>query len=505
MSDTVTHIVKRGADRVTGLTALAAPAAQPALDAALHDQRVELVRLYSLGIAGFGLAWCAAYLALAGGAAGVSDWSEVIVGVHAAVLGSAGCLAYRYCGAGMLRHATYTDAAALIFAASINLACIGNAEGAGVMTYFVAVSLLALVVESDEWLWWGGVLAVSALIAAVLHSFPPAPLIRLPPALAIASLIIAAPFGLAVPIALFALFSRNLTASREEGWALARQAAVAHRLAAERAAALEQRGAQLQAKHAELNDFLYVVSHDLRAPLINLEGFSGTLRAAVATLATRVAAAPPADWLELRADIDEALEFIVRSVRKMELLVQGLLELARIDSRPAVAERIDLDAVVREIVATLQYRIAARQIAVRLDPLPTVLADRLRMHQVFANLLDNAVKFMPGDGAATIHVGCVFGNAGAQFFVRDSGRGIRAEDHQKIFRLFSRVGDRTVPGEGIGLAAVKKIIEQLGGSIRVESALGRGSTFWFTLPTHEAVSGRETVHGSEATDRDSPR
>ena len=487
-----------------GLPTVVSSPAKPALDAQLRAQRLRVVWWYSLGIGGFGMAWCLAFIRFSATHPD-PDGTQIAVLAHAAILGGAGWLAFAYCRRGRLRHATYTNAAALTLAGTANLAFIDNAEGAAVITYAVAVSLIALVVESREWLWWGPIVSVSGLIGALLHGHPPVAPVDLPPALAAASLLCAASLGLGVPIGLFALFSRNLTDSREEAWTLARQAAEATRLASERAALLEQRTVQLQAKHAELNDLLYVVSHDLRAPLINLEGFSGTLRDSVTALDAIVAPATPSRWPQLRKEIDESLDFIVRSVRQMEFLVHGLLELSRIDSRPAVLERLDLGSTVREVLGSLQYRVTTRGIAVRVDPLPAVTADRLRITQVFGNLLDNAVKYMKPDGEAAIHVGCQWRDGAPRFFVRDTGIGIRPEDQPKIFRLFSRVGDRAVPGDGIGLTAVRKIVEKLGGTIWVESSLGRGSTFWFTLPGRDAAEGQEVVSGAAATgDQDSP-
>ncbi len=498
MRSTAIGILQPVAERVIASHVDLSPPAQPALDAELRDQRLRVVRWYSFGVGVGGVAWFVAFLTIVTGGQRPTGVQAAVL-AHAAVLGFAGWLAYGWCRRGRLRHATYTNASALILAGTANLALIGNAEGAAVITYAVAVSLAALVIETPEWLLWGAILTVSALGAAWLHSYPPFDPVQLPRGLATASLLFAAPFGLAVPIGLFALFSRNLTDSREEAWELARSAAEANRLATERAAQLEQRTAQLQAKHTELNDFLYVVSHDLRAPLINLAGFSGTLQDSIAALSSAITPADPGRWSQLRQDIDESLDFIVRSVRQMEFLVHGLLELSRIDSRPAMLERVDLGPLAREVLDGLQYRITARGIAVRLDPLPVVTADRLRISQVFGNLLDNAVKYMKPEGDAAIHVGCEWRDGSPHVFVRDTGVGIRAEDQAKIFRLFSRVGDRAVSGDGIGLTAVKKIVEKLGGTIWVDSTLGSGSTFWFTLATRDAAGEREVVGGTPGT------
>jgi signal transduction histidine kinase len=470
----------------------------------LRGQRLRLIALYSLGIGLFGVAWCISYL-LSAPLPTEMGWYRIGVTAPPAILGGAGWWALYRCRHGQLRRATYTNVAALILAATANLVFIRNAEGAAVVTYAVAVSLAALVIEGREWLCWGGIIAFSGLVGALLHSFPAFPQVVLSQALAAASLLCSSTLGFAVPMGLFWLFSRNLNASHEQAWRLAREAAAANRLATERALQLEQRSDQLQAKNAELSDLLYVVSHDLRAPLINLEGFSRALQEGVGALDGALDAAPrPARWAELKADIDESLDFIVRSAAKMDFLVQGLLELSRIDSRPERAQAVQLDGLVGDILDSLRYKISERGIAVRVDPLPVVVGDPLRISQVFGNLIDNAVKYMRPDGDAAIHVGCVRRDAFAHFFVRDTGIGIRPEDHAKIFRLFGRVGGHGVPGDGVGLTAVKKILEKHGGKIWVESALGQGSTFWFTLPGTGATEEQEEDRGAAAAgDQDS--
>lgn len=488
-------------------TADAPPAvpAQHALDAELRDQRLRLVSLYSLGIGIFGLGWCLAYCVLALARID-ADWMQLAVTGPAAVLGGAGWWALYRCRRGQLRRATYTNVAALTLAATANLACIANAEGAAVITYTVGISLAALVIEGREWLVWGGILSLSALTGSLLHSFSVFTLVQLSPPLATASLLCAATLGLAVPMGLFWLFSRNLSASHAEAWELARKAADANRRTIAHARTLEQRTEQLQAKNAELNDFLYVVSHDLRAPLINLAGFSRALEDGIAALDGAFADEAilrPTRWTDLKGDIDESLDFIVRSVEKMDFLVQKLLELSRIDSRPKLAEPVDLGPLLEQIVDSLRFKIGERGIAVQLDPLPVVRGDPVRISQVFGNLIDNAVKYTKPDGAASIHIGCEQRDGTPHFFVRDTGIGIRPQDQAKIFRLFGRVGSTAVPGDGMGLTAVKKILEKHGGRIWVESALGQGSTFWFTLPGDSAEE-QEGDCGAAATNDQDP-
>ncbi len=259
-----------------------------------------------------------------------------------------------------------------------------------------------------------------------------------------------------------------------------------------------QRAEQLAAKNAELTEFFYVLSHDLRSPLINLEGFGRELISAVESADKLVRAAVAGkdgrddglflQWQAVRSDIFECTDFIRHSVSKMGTLVNGVLELARIDTRPQQAERIDLNQLVREVVDAMHYQMAEKKIRASVGPLPEVIGDRLRLSQVFGNLIDNAVKYMKPEGGH-IEVGCAEARKDAfVFFVRDDGVGIRPEDQAKVFRLFARVNPSCASGEGLGLTAVKRIVERNGGAIWVESAPGRGSTFWFTWPRNPAGS-----------------
>ena len=272
-------------------------------------------------------------------------------------------------------------------------------------------------------------------------------------------------------------------------------------LVAERTQQLEQRSKQLEATNNELSDFLYVASHDLRSPLINLAGFSRSLQESIGTLdavlvdvaeAQNGAPAPAGDgraplrWPALKEEIGESLDFILRSVAKMDVLVNALLELSRIETRPHVNQPIDTAKLVDEILGTFRYQIAGKKITVAAGNLPVVSGDPVRINQVFSNLIDNAIKYMGPQPIARMDVGCEESDDEYRFFVRDTGPGIRPEDRDKVFRLFMRLGGNGVAGDGVGLAAVRKIVEKHGGKVWVDSDLGKGSTFWFTLPRNGA-------------------
>jgi signal transduction histidine kinase len=269
------------------------------------------------------------------------------------------------------------------------------------------------------------------------------------------------------------------------------------RLVAERTQQLEQRGEQLEATNRELSDFLYVASHDLRSPLINLAGFSRSLQDSIGALDVMMGDGSgghngtPAhgsnghagsQWHGLKDEITESLDFILRSVAKMDVLVNALLELSRIETRPHVQQAIDSAKLVEEILGAFHYQIAGKNIAVTAGHLPLVTGDPVRINQVFSNLIDNAIKYMQPHGNARIDIGCEEDGDTQHFFVRDTGPGIRPEDRDKVFRLFMRLGGDGTAGDGVGLAAVRKIVEKHGGKVWVDSEIGKGSTFWFTLP-----------------------
>jgi signal transduction histidine kinase len=265
---------------------------------------------------------------------------------------------------------------------------------------------------------------------------------------------------------------------------------------------------EVERKNAELRDLFYVLSHDLRAPLINMAGFAHELETAIGTLddAGRLHPDGNADlpalnaqsWSEQKHDIEESLGFIRGNIAKMDQLVSGLLGLSRIENRPAKFERLDLGQMVRGICDAFHFQIAERQIDLRIGALPVVVGDAVSLNQVFSNLIDNAIKYMKPTGPARIDIECEARDDHYLFRVRDTGTGIRADDREKIFRLFTRLGHQAVTGDGLGLTVVRKIIEKHGGAIWVESAVGAGSTFCFTLPRGAPRAVREPRDHSAA-------
>lgn len=256
-------------------------------------------------------------------------------------------------------------------------------------------------------------------------------------------------------------------------------------------AVLERRTAELAKKNEEVEAFVYIVSHDLRAPLVNLQGFSRELELSCGELAATVAtiAAPPQTAAVLREIIDDgiggALRYIGASVSKFERLINALLTLSRTGQQEYRPERLDIQALVAATIDSLHQTIADSAASVTVDALPAGFGDVTAIGQVFANLIGNALKYLQPGRPGQIEIGGKTGDGVVEYWVRDNGAGIPATAHARLFQVFQRFHPELASGEGIGLAAIKRIVERHGGRIRAESVPGAGSCFYFTLPLPE--------------------
>jgi signal transduction histidine kinase len=227
---------------------------------------------------------------------------------------------------------------------------------------------------------------------------------------------------------------------------------------------------ELQQQVAELERFTYTVSHDLRSPLVTIKGFLGML---------------DKDIREHKPDRVQAdFQRIENATDKMDALLTDLLELSRIGRIVNPPEEIELVRLVYEAAESVDARLRANHVTLTIAPdLPIVMGDKIRLREVFQNLIDNAAKYTGNQHSPMIEIGIrQQGELEAAIFVRDNGLGIDPQYHSRIFNLFEKLNP-TIEGTGIGLALVKRIIEIHGGKIWVESeGLGRGSTFCFTVP-----------------------
>jgi PAS domain S-box-containing protein len=230
---------------------------------------------------------------------------------------------------------------------------------------------------------------------------------------------------------------------------------------------------ELEDKNSELERFTYTVSHDLKSPLITIKGFLGFLEQDAAS----------GNVVRLKADIQR----IASAADKMQMLLNELLTLSRIGRVMNPYQNIKFEEIAREAVELVQGQIQSAGIYVSIqENLPAVYGDRQRLVEVIQNLVDNAAKFMGEQTHPRIEIGLHgYKDEKPIFYVKDNGIGIELIHHDRIFGLFNKL-DANSDGTGIGLALVKRIIEVHGGRIWVQSEVGNGATFFFTLQTEPA-------------------
>ncbi|MGY3550940.1 signal transduction histidine kinase [Bradyrhizobium sp. USDA 4469] len=270
---------------------------------------------------------------------------------------------------------------------------------------------------------------------------------------------------------------------------------------------IDERTADLREANDEIQRFAYIVSHDLRSPLVNIMGFTSELEELGKDIFRRIgglagvpAGGPPVDAAEialdgpdkqLSEDFAEALGFIKSSIGRMDRLISAILNLTREGRREFQPEKIETRDFIETIVSSLAHQAAEAHAEIHIEPLPEIVSDRLALEQIFSNLIDNAIKYLKNGVPGEIRIRGRTKLGYAIFEISDNGRGIDARDHQRIFDLFRRAGTQDKPGQGIGLAHVRALVRRLGGTMSVSSELNAGSTFTITLPIAWKVSNRK--------------
>jgi K+-sensing histidine kinase KdpD len=233
---------------------------------------------------------------------------------------------------------------------------------------------------------------------------------------------------------------------------------------------LGKRAAELEASNKELESFTYSVSHDLRAPLRHMVGYSELLQRQASSL------------------LDEKSQRFVRTIldsaKRMGNLIDDLLAFSRIGRAETKKAEVDLEQLVKEVVAEIGQDTKSRDIAWKIGALPLCTGDHSMLRLVIVNLVSNAVKFTSMRAPAEIEVGCVDRNENeVEVFVRDNGAGFDMQYANKLFGVFQRLHlPEQFEGTGIGLATVQRIIHRHGGKVRGEGAVDQGATFYFSLP-----------------------
>ena len=262
-------------------------------------------------------------------------------------------------------------------------------------------------------------------------------------------------------------------------------------------AAMQQIAAELAEKNKELEAIVYTVSHDLRSPLVNVQGFGKQLQRACDAIRTAAAAvgadgAVPVASLKqpVEVAIPQALRFINAGVSKMEALLAGLLRYSRLGRIALTIRPLNMNGMIAEILAAMKFQLDEAGAEVDVNSLPICAADSVQTSQVFANLLDNALKYRDPARPLRISLRGTVREGQALYEVADNGVGISPEHQAKVFEIFHRLNPDSTSGEGLGLTIAQRVLERQKGRIWVESRPGVGSVFFVSLPAVEAPAER---------------
>jgi len=255
--------------------------------------------------------------------------------------------------------------------------------------------------------------------------------------------------------------------------------------------------AELVEKTKQLEQIIYVTSHDLRSPLVNIQGFTRELDESFKQVykifdskavpsAVRKELAPLLD-----EDIPHALQYILASSSKMNSLLSGLLRLSRLGRAALKIKRLGMNKLMAEVVASFEFQVKKSGVKIRVEELPPCYGDETQINQVFSNLLDNALKFIDPDRPGMIRISGKAEKERVTYCVEDNGIGIADKDREQIFEIFCRLDPDAGIGEGLGLTIVRKILDRHSGKVWVESEPGKGSRFFVSLQTKEGINDKK--------------
>lgn len=250
----------------------------------------------------------------------------------------------------------------------------------------------------------------------------------------------------------------------------------------------ERLGRELEVKNKELQQIVYTVSHDLRSPLINVQGYSRMLaddvRQVVSAFTQDGAAKEGREEAVsiVDKDIPEAVSYIDASISKMDSLLSSMLMFSRSASIELNKAELDMNVIIREVLNVFDFQIKEAGARCDMSELPSCYGDEQQINQVFSNLIGNSIKFLSPERPGVINISGREEDGQTVYCVEDNGIGIPLDEQGRIFDIFYRMHNKDAHGQGLGLAIVRKIIERHGGKIRVESKFGKGSKFYVELP-----------------------
>jgi len=246
---------------------------------------------------------------------------------------------------------------------------------------------------------------------------------------------------------------------------------------------------ELEEKRRELQNLIYVASHDLRSPLVNVQGFSQEITKTMEEISSLIQVdSVPGEIRKkvedlYKEDITEANRFIQTSIKKMDSLVYGLLRISRVGTVEIAIEPLVMNELIAKVRETFEYRLKDKDVTLIIQPLPDSMGDETQISQVFSNILDNAIKYLDPSRHGTIRVSGEEKDGKAIYRLEDNGVGIPKGEQEKIFEIFHRVNIDETAGEGLGLTTVRRILDRHNGRIWLESEQGKGSVFFISLPS----------------------
>jgi signal transduction histidine kinase len=243
----------------------------------------------------------------------------------------------------------------------------------------------------------------------------------------------------------------------------------------------------LQQKNREMEQLVYITSHDLRSPLVNIRGFNKELENSFNEIKETLNLKDPEILnlqriKEIEKEIRESFDYIGISIEKMDRLLGGLLKYSRLGKRTSPPALLSMNNLIADVIKTHEYTIKNSQLTIETNDLPDSYASEEMINQAFSNLIENAIKYLDKSRMGLIKISGWLDDNYSVYSIEDNGIGIREQHQEKIFELFYRLNSHDEEGEGLGLSTVKKIIELNGGKIKLESKYGEGSRFIVYLP-----------------------